>query len=295
MADFVPDLRSYLSQSPPDVVGLTKWMEKARGTPSSIQLTETIPINVDREDLDMLVIDGDGYLLAISPADMSEGVSVGQHLDPSDIPGLATPLKEAFAGNGNVHRLYSFTRATNRAVMAVPIGNLSDSRMLGVLVMIATLPKTSALVSDSLRILGFSLFVFALFAGVIGLVFGSLASRGLLRRFDRLSAATQMWSRGDFTAYVDDPSGDEFGQLARRLNGMAGQLQSLLDTRLELATVEERKRLARDLHDSAKQQAFAAAAQFDRSTAARRSPRQRACRRRQGFRGWSTTHRERPW
>jgi NarL family two-component system sensor histidine kinase LiaS len=43
---------------------------------------------------------------------------------------------------------------------------------------------------------------------------------------------------------------------------MAGQLQHLVDTRTQLMVVEERNRLARDLHDSAKQQAFAAAAQI---------------------------------
>jgi NarL family two-component system sensor histidine kinase LiaS len=43
---------------------------------------------------------------------------------------------------------------------------------------------------------------------------------------------------------------------------MARQLQHLLDTRAQLMVVEERNRLARDLHDSAKQQAFAAAAQI---------------------------------
>ena len=43
---------------------------------------------------------------------------------------------------------------------------------------------------------------------------------------------------------------------------MAQELESLLDTRRELVVVEERNRLARDLHDSVKQQAFAAAAQL---------------------------------
>ena len=38
---------------------------------------------------------------------------------------------------------------------------------------------------------------------------------------------------------------------------MAEQLQNLLHTRQELAAIEERNRLARDLHDSVKQQVFA--------------------------------------
>ena len=43
---------------------------------------------------------------------------------------------------------------------------------------------------------------------------------------------------------------------------MSQELQDLLETRRELAVIEERNRLARDLHDSAKQQAFAAAGQI---------------------------------
>jgi NarL family two-component system sensor histidine kinase LiaS len=83
-----------------------------------------------------------------------------------------------------------------------------------------------------------------------------------VQRLDQLAEASLAWSEGDFTVRVDDPSGDELGQLAQRLNEMSQQLQGLLETRRELAVVEERNRLARDLHDSAKQQAFAAAAQI---------------------------------
>ena len=43
---------------------------------------------------------------------------------------------------------------------------------------------------------------------------------------------------------------------------MAVQLQQLMVTRRELVVVDERNRLARELHDSVKQQAFAAAAQI---------------------------------
>src|SRR5262249_362636 len=54
-----------------------------------------------------------------------------------------------------------------------------------------------------------------------------------------------------------DVSRDELGQLARDLNRMKEQLQNLLRDRQQLAVVEERNRLARDLHDSVKQQMFA--------------------------------------
>jgi len=112
-------------------------------------------------------------------------------------------------------------------------------------------------------ILGVSLLIFTAIAVLTGTPYGYLAARGLVHRFDQLAEATRAWSQGDFSVLVDDTSGDELGQLAHRLNSMAEQLQDLLDTRRRLAVVEERNRLARDLHDSAKQQAFAAAAQLD--------------------------------
>jgi signal transduction histidine kinase len=79
---------------------------------------------------------------------------------------------------------------------------------------------------------------------------------------EALSGATIAWSQGDFSARVEESTGDEFGQLAGRLNDMARQLAHLLETRRELAVIDERNRLARELHDSAKQLAFAAAAQI---------------------------------
>jgi NarL family two-component system sensor histidine kinase LiaS len=88
-------------------------------------------------------------------------------------------------------------------------------------------------------------------------VFGHLASRGLVRRLEDLDRVAEVWGQGDLTATVRDDSPDEIGQLARRMNLMAQQIQDLFQVRQELATSEERNRLARDLHDSVKQQVFA--------------------------------------
>jgi NarL family two-component system sensor histidine kinase LiaS len=100
----------------------------------------------------------------------------------------------------------------------------------------------------------------------VGALFGWLVTRGLRRRLIDLSAASQAWSRGDFAVKPRDKSGDEIGELTRNLTGMTEQLQTLLHTRDELARVEERNRLARDLHDTVKQQTYAARMQL---TAAR--------------------------
>jgi signal transduction histidine kinase len=111
--------------------------------------------------------------------------------------------------------------------------------------------------SSGLLILGVSSIVLTVVAGLIGTLFGRVTSRGLVRRLEGLNSAAEAWGQGDFSATVHDASPDEIGQLARRMSLMAEQIQDLLQVRQDLATLEERNRLARDLHDSVKQQVFA--------------------------------------
>src|SRR5260370_1846098 len=78
-------------------------------------------------------------------------------------------------------------------------------------------------------------------------------------RLHRMPQGAQAWSKGEFAVEVRDPSRDEIGQLGNDLNSMAEQLHTWLSTREELATIEERNRRARALHDSIKQNVFATA------------------------------------
>ncbi len=98
---------------------------------------------------------------------------------------------------------------------------------------------------------------FVLAASAIGTLTGVLISRNLTRRLGRITTAADAWSRGELQVTVRDEARDELGQLAQDLNHMAEQIHTLLATRQELAVVEERNRLARDLHDSVKQHVFA--------------------------------------
>jgi signal transduction histidine kinase len=77
------------------------------------------------------------------------------------------------------------------------------------------------------------------------------------RRLNRFARAAAEWSRGDFSNRIDDRSRDEIGSLSMLLDRMALDLKGLLRTRAQLATLAERQRLARDLHDTVKQKAFA--------------------------------------
>src|SRR5258708_21375461 len=97
---------------------------------------------------------------------------------------------------------------------------------------------------------------FAQLAALIGTITGVLISRNLTRRLRQITRVTDAWSQGEFSAAIHDPTDDELGQLAYDLNYMAEQLQTLLAARQELAVVEERNRLARELHDTGKQHVF---------------------------------------
>ncbi len=98
--------------------------------------------------------------------------------------------------------------------------------------------------------------LFFLLASALGTLSGVLFSRRLARRLERIAMAAQAWSRGEFNVHVRDAIQDEVGLLAQTLDRMVMEIQSLLVARQELAIVEERHRLARDLHDSIKQQLF---------------------------------------
>lgn len=109
---------------------------------------------------------------------------------------------------------------------------------------------------------------YLIIGAISGLIGGFLTARSITRRFDKLVLAADQWSRGDFSLFVQDASEDEIGQLTRKMNRMAEQLQHLLQVRQKLAVLEERNRLARELHDSVKQHLFVTALQV--GTAKRR-------------------------
>jgi signal transduction histidine kinase len=112
----------------------------------------------------------------------------------------------------------------------------------------ATLPH------DWLLLIGFTI--------LLGTVVGALFSHRLVHRVQRIAAVARVWSRGDLTPTADASRRDELGTLAADLNQMAEQIRNLLDTRSEVATQEERRRVQRDLHDGIKQELFAASMQL---------------------------------
>ncbi|MCY7345623.1 MAG: sensor histidine kinase [Pyrinomonadaceae bacterium] len=106
-----------------------------------------------------------------------------------------------------------------------------------------------------------------IFFTIFGFVFGSPFAWYLSKRLEKIAFAAQSWRTGDFSARTNDKSSDEIGILSRHLNEMADDLRENFALRQTIATVEERNRIARDLHDSVKQQVFGLAMQISTANA----------------------------
>jgi len=113
----------------------------------------------------------------------------------------------------------------------------------------------------------------AMVAVPAGLLLGAWASWSFTRRVQRILDVSRAWLRGNLSLRIADRTADELGLLAEQLDHLAehlGQDEQDLDELRErnarltdqvraLAVVEERNRLARELHDSVKQHLFSLA------------------------------------
>lgn len=110
-------------------------------------------------------------------------------------------------------------------------------------------------------------------SALVGLLLGAWASRGVTRRLNHALEVSRAWMRGNLSLRIVDPVADDAGLLAGQLDLLAEHLEDdeedldqlrernarLTDQVRALAVVEERNRLARELHDSVKQHLFSLA------------------------------------
>ena len=255
-----------LSQTPQDLKLVNRMLTKLKSVFATYDLFQIGQVMVRAStiaDLRVAAFKPDGTLLGVSlPNDPSFLDQVGKVFDPARVPGLEKPFKYALTGVTDPKLLYTEVEKDQRYVFVAPCFNRASgdpNQVMGVItILIDGVPTEKDVPAYTLNLVLRSLVIFLLGMGIMGAIFGSYFSYGLVVRFNRLSSAIDLWSEGDFSRYIDDNTGDEISQFAQRLNNMARQLQGLLRRRQDMAVSEERNRLARDLHDSAKQQALAA-------------------------------------
>ncbi|MFZ5878168.1 MAG: HAMP domain-containing sensor histidine kinase [Chloroflexota bacterium] len=254
-----------------DPVELQRWVERVQR--NGFAWTDFQSYTV-RESLDyantlvtgtqsIYVLDPDLTLIAAAP--LNDPKSIGKPFKarrPNGL-GLESILEAALVGDKN-YTAQSYTLPDGTYIVAFPLRKTDADPVVAIIVY--TLKPIQFATPTNLSIYTTFFIVITLIMLAVtlpvGAVFGWLASRGLRKRLGNLSASAKAWSKGDFSAAPRDGSADEIGELTRNLNNMAGQLQTLLHTRDELARVEERNRLARDLHDTVKQQTYAARMQL---------------------------------
>ncbi len=240
----------YFVNGSPDREALTAWL---RGINSNVVNQSLLPFH----PIFLAVVDTQGQTIAsVGTHAVPPATSIQARLFPQDRAHLSAVLNDVKGATSTAGQA-----ADGTLVAITPIVG-SRGNVEGALVVKIAQPSRLQQFVDFLRLITLTVIIVTIIAVLAGMVFGYLTALGLTRRLKELSVAADRWSRGDFSALAYDASEDELGQVSRQLNRMAEQLQNLLQARQELATLEERNRLARDLHDSVKQQVFAVAMQI---------------------------------
>lgn len=262
----VPLASSELSTSPPSISPLRARLKNLGAVAvdaGPIRIGDLMLNVYSARTLYVVFVSVDGALIDTLPHDFISNTAIGETLDTSEIPGLDEPLKAALGGETDIGLLHTYPTRTS-IVGAVPIfDELGKERVVGAVAFQQKFGFWEVWTIEGFaRQFGMSLLVTVAFAGALGAIIGSITTRGLAKRLGRLSKSARAWGQGDFTSYINDQSGDELGYLAQGLNYMAAKLQDLLEESQRISVIEERNRLARDLHDSVKQGTFAASAQL---------------------------------
>ncbi|MDJ0753281.1 MAG: histidine kinase [Ardenticatenaceae bacterium] len=250
-----PQVASYLAAELPDQKAIEAWLMTI--TRSSDEMTNlTLAIEQPQPEGESLtfynktfgvaVFDASGAVISQLPPDYSFS-------DPAERVWRAAMTEPQAADQFLGESIFA----------AVPIFSPQGER-LGVLFVDVSSPNPCFWCELGDRMLGtlMSTGRSAVWIILIGIVFGIISTRGLTRRIQHLVNTAERWGEGELTTMISEQGADELGDLSRQLNRMARDLDALLQTRQQLAHLEERNRLARELHDAVKQQVFATSMQL---------------------------------
>ncbi len=252
ISTLVPEARSYM-QPEPDLAGLQVWLTTlTRKGYASIE-----PENLFDSPAAAIVPFSPIYILSpqgeiLAQNEYAKGVTF--------IPYSQSLLDNALAGNTDVHDLY-MVDGNGKNWMAVPIYQKNHNLpVLGVIVLtVEPLPNRS--LSDWAELVGLLMMAGILLMVALapfGAIFGFILSKSFSKRLTNLSAAAEAWGKGNFTVMPPpDRSQDEIGALGGQMREMARRINMLMEDQQSLAQIQERNRIAQELHDTVKQQNFA--------------------------------------
>jgi len=256
-----PQARLYLQPGSIDLSGLQAWLQStydagyASLPPQGFFDSPAAPI-VKGDP--MVVISPEGTVLAAAP-DSAKSLVGRQYSPPSNVPRGQDILDNALQLDLQPQDI-SALKPDGNYLMAVPVRqSQGEGPLAAVIILSVKAPPVgvSAYWPVAVGIVLATAFVLLLAVAPFGALFGFIMSRGLTRRLEDLSRAADAWSEGDFSIQPQDRSKDEISYLGLRMRRMAEHVQALLQTQQELALLEERNRLARELHDTVKQETFA--------------------------------------
>ncbi|MFZ3070176.1 MAG: histidine kinase [Anaerolineaceae bacterium] len=256
-----PQADDYFENGRIDQPGLQAWLDSlategyASLPPSDSWDSEAAKIV---ESKNMVVLSPDGLILAVAQDQSSlkvgeaytstEGSNEEQIIERAHEEPMPSPLSLTLVNDQNQIRL------------AMPIPPTAEGDALNAILLLTVNSPQAKNLGDLLPFTSWLPFtaILLLFAvAPFGTLFGSIAAGGFTKRLKRLSQSADSWAEGNFEDQPIDPSGDEIGALTRKLRSMAERIQTLMQGQQQFATLEERNRLARELHDTIKQQNFA--------------------------------------
>ncbi len=251
LTDLSPKFAPYMAK-PPKLIRLEEVLLSIEELQSSENMKFSIPIPYTKGAV--AIVNSKGNVLASSnPRQILQGEYLLENLlaEEGDI------LKQALAGKQN--SIPFSASPLTPLVAASPIVDKNDN-ILGATFFYKISANKEDLYGSGFVLTLISIFVLLFFAIPIGTLLGARRARKLINYLEKLKTITSTWSQGDFSTLLTD-SQNELGVLTKQLNSMAKELQTLFQTRQQLAILEERQRIARELHDSVKQQVFATALQ----------------------------------
>ncbi len=268
LADPNGDLDKLIDQlrrlNAPPGVGSPPQATDAQARPS---LDAEVSVATQDDEVLVVLLDTQGRVITSThPLEYPAGLSLGL-VEPAPANEL---LLRALSGITDTQRLSAWSRPDHQPIAVAPVFTPEGTPRGALYMRLVNFPAVGILLANLTPFLVSFTLPWLAVSGGFGMIYSWLVGRGFAKRIGRLTEASIDLADGDLSRRIEDPSRDELGQLGRQFNAMADQLSEslrslrlladknaqLVEQAVQLAAVEERNRLARELHDSVSQELF---------------------------------------